>query len=96
MRTFSIALLISMTLLASVSVGGVYAASDVRTIEAHRTIAPQQQQVDQHDGSRVAVQLTVLGLAAVVVVVVGTGAYFLRKKLGLTAPPPQQSGGGHH
>ena len=96
MRTFSIALIIGLALLASASAGGAYAATEARTVEAHQTIAPQQQQVDQHDDSRVGVQLTVLGLAAVVVVVVGTGAYFLRKKLGLTAPPPQQPGGGHH
>jgi hypothetical protein len=95
MRTFWIALIIGLTLLASASIGGAYAASDPRTFEAHQTIASQQQ-VDQHDDSRVGVQLTVLGLAAVVVVVVGTGAYFLRKKLGLTAQPPQQTGGGHH
>jgi flagellar biosynthesis protein FliP len=96
MRTFSIAMIIGIALLASASIGGAYAATDARTFEAHQTIAAQQQQVDQHDDTRVAVQLTVLGLAAVVVVVVGTGAYFLRKKLGLTAPPPQQTGGGHH
>ena len=36
------------------------------------------------------------GAAAVVVVGIGTCAYFLRRLLGLTAPPPVQPSGGHH
>ncbi len=96
MRKLSLALLVGVALLASATVGGAYAASDVHLVEAHQTIDAQQQHVDQHDDTRVGVQLTVLGLAAVVVVVIGTGAYFLRKKLGLTAAPPPQTGAGHH
>jgi hypothetical protein len=44
----------------------------------------------------VEVQITVLVAAVTLVVVIGTGAYFLRKRLGLTAPPPKQDAGGHH
>lgn len=60
---------------------------------AHRQL---QQPVDQHDGSRVEVQLLVAGIVAGLVVGVGTGAYLLRRKLGLTAYSPEQAGGGHH
>ena len=60
--------------------------------------SPQQEKpvVDDHDGSRVGVQLVVAGIAAGVVVVLGSGAYLLRRRLGLTAPPPEQGAGGHH
>ena len=53
--------------------------------------------VNEHDDSRVGVQLAVAGIAAGLVVGVGTGAYLLRRKLGLTAyTPPEAPGGGHH
>jgi hypothetical protein len=53
--------------------------------------------VNQHDDSRIGVQLVVAGIAAGLVVGVGTGAYLLRRKLGLTAyVPPETGGGGHH
>ena len=63
-----------------------------------RAVAHQrlQRPVDQHDGSRVGVQLVVAGITAALVVGVGTGAYLLRRKLGLTAYAPEQAGGGHH
>jgi hypothetical protein len=52
--------------------------------------------VEDHAGSRVAVQLVVAGIAAGLVVGVGTGAYLLRRKLGLTAYTPDQNAGGRH
>ncbi|HYM14279.1 MAG TPA: hypothetical protein VEZ14_01820 [Dehalococcoidia bacterium] len=93
MRTRSFTLLIAIALLAAAA-GQAHAAAAPRTGAPH--VAAYQQQVDQHDGSRVAVQLAVLGGAAVVVVVIGTAAYFLRKRLGLTAGPAEQPGEAHH
>jgi hypothetical protein len=52
--------------------------------------------VNDHDESRVAVQLVVAGVAAGLVVGVGTAAYMLRRKLGLTAYTPDKDAGGHH
>ena len=47
--------------------------------------------VDDHNGSRIGVQLVVAGAAAGLVVGIGTAAYFLRRKLGLTAYSPDHS-----
>ncbi len=44
--------------------------------------------VPSHSGSRVGVQLVVLGSVAGLVLIIGSCAYFIRKRLGLTAPPP--------
>jgi hypothetical protein len=52
--------------------------------------------VDDHDESRVGVQLVVAGIAAGLVVGVGTSAYLLRRKLGLTAYSPDKAAGGTH
>ena len=52
--------------------------------------------VPAHDGSRVAVQLGVLGVAAFTVIVIGSAAYLVRKRLGLVPPPPEQPSDGHH
>jgi hypothetical protein len=38
----------------------------------------------------------VLVAAAVTVVVIGSAAYFIRKRLGLVSGPPEQPSGGHH
>jgi hypothetical protein len=70
-------------------------AADV-AIPARVAPAPQQQEVDDHDDTRVEVQLVVLGLAAFTVLGVGIGAYLLRKRLGLVEGPPEQPAGGHH
>lgn len=48
-------------------------------------LASQQRTVDDNKGSRVDVQLVVLGIAAGTVVGLGTAAYLVRRKLGLTA-----------
>lgn len=95
MRTLSITLLAALTLLAAASAARAHAAA-TPPAGAPTALLHQQKQVDQHGDTRVAVQLVVLGTAAVVVVVIGTGAYFLRKRLGLTAAPPEQGAGGHH
>jgi hypothetical protein len=58
--------------------------------------APQAQEVDDNDDTRVEVQLVVLGIVIGTVFVAGSGAYLLRKRLGLVAPPPEQDAGGHH
>jgi hypothetical protein len=59
-------------------------------------ISPQAQEIDDNDDTRVEVQLVVLAVAGVTVFVVGTGAYVLRRKLGLVPPPPEPGGGAHH
>jgi uncharacterized membrane protein len=72
-------------------------ASTLTARAPESAIAGQQQQVDPHDDTRVEVQLVVLGAVIALVVVVGTGAYLLRRRLGLTtySPPPEAPGGGH-
>lgn len=52
--------------------------------------------VDSHDGSRVGVQLVVAGVALGLVVGVGSAAYLLRRRLGLTAYSADEAAGGHH
>lgn len=93
MRTFSLATIAAIALIAAAGVTSVHASAGTRA--AGTPPISLQQQVDQHDDTRVGVQLAVAGAAAVVVVVLGTGAYFLRKRLGLVAPPPKQDGGHH-
>lgn len=69
------------------------AASDVA---APATAANARQTIDDNNDTRVDVQLAVLGIALGTVFVLGTGAYLLRKKLGLVPPPPEEAAGGHH
>ena len=62
----------------------------------------QAQEVDDNDDTRVDVQLVVVALVIGTVFIGGTGAYLLRKRLGLVPPPPEQDAtahpgaGGHH
>lgn len=75
------------------------ARADAATVPMFSPQAPAthtQQGVDQHDDSRVDVQLVVAGITAVVVVGLGSAAYVLRRKLGLTAYDPKEASGGHH
>ncbi|MEX2245772.1 MAG: hypothetical protein WEC75_03715 [Dehalococcoidia bacterium] len=60
------------------------------------SLRPIQQQVADQDGTRVEVQLVVLGIAAFTVVGVGGAGYLLRRKLGRIPPPPEQPAPGSH
>jgi hypothetical protein len=94
--------LILMTLFIVVAIAGVRpvvaSGSPGEAARAGAMLAgTPPQPVNQHDDSRVGVQLVVAGIAAGLVLGVGTGAYLLRRKLGLTAyAPPNAAGGGHH
>ncbi len=98
MRPITLSLVLAVTLLGALSASR-HAAAAAATPHTPASVAVQQQApqpVPSHDDSRVGVQVGVLCAAVALVVVVGTGAYFLRKALGLTAPPPKQDAGGHH
>jgi len=98
MRLIALSLVLTVTLLAALSMSG-HASAVVATPEVTAVAGMQQQTpqpVPSNDDSRVGVQVGVLCAAVAVVVVAGTGAYFLRKLLGLGGPPPQQDAGGHH
>lgn len=70
-------------------------AADTAT-EQRPNIASQAQEIDDNDDTRVEVQLVVLAIAGGTVFVLGTGAYLLRRRLGLVPPPPEPGGDGHH
>lgn len=94
--------LLSITLISLVVLGALATqparAAGVPAHDPGAVVASQSapRQVDGHDGSRVGVQLVVAGIAAGLVVGVGTGAFLLRRKLGLTAYAPDEAAGGHH
>lgn len=97
MRILSVTILVSLMLIA-VAAGRPGEAAGVPSTGARAAVLMQAapRPVDDHDGSRVGVQLVVAGIAIGLVVGVGTGAYLLRRKLGLTAYAPDQNAGGHH
>ena len=89
--------LVSLT--AAAVLGLMLAVAPARAADQAAVAAPPAlavRQIDDNDDTRVAVQLTVAGIAAFVVVGVGLGAYLLRRRLGLVEPPPEQTPGGHH
>ena len=74
---------------------GVGLASDTPA-RPSATVTSQAEEIDDNDDTRVEVQLVVLAVAGGTVFVLGTGAYLLRRRLGLVPPPPGPSGDGHH
>jgi hypothetical protein len=91
MRLISIAVVVSVLLIGGA--GAAHASAATIAPLSHsllQTASPTAAQgaVPSHSGSRVGVQLVVLGCVAGLVVIIGSCAYFIRKRLGLTAPPP--------
>lgn len=96
MRLLALALALALTvvLVTGVSSRATQAAESMHGRSA--AIAMQQKPpVENNDDTRVPVQLLVLGLAAGIVVGLGSAAYVLRKRLGLVPPPPAQTGDHH-
>ena len=85
MRNLAMLALVTAALLVAVSTRAA-AAADAPPQHTPATLSRQAKPViDDHDESRVTIQLIVLGLAIGVVVVAGTAAYLVRRRLGLTA-----------
>lgn len=84
--------ILALVLTLAVAARGADAAPVAPSVDAPAVTA---QAVDDNDDTRVEVQLIVLGVVAFVVVGVGSGAYLLRKRLGLVKGPPDQSAAGH-
>ena len=94
MRAVMLAVLAAVVLALSAGAGATRAADVADDGPAAAMLA--QADVDDNDDTRVEVQLVVLGAAIGLVVVVGTAAYLVRRKLGLVAPPPEPGNDGHH
>lgn len=92
MRGLAIAIL-AVTVLA-LPATGLARAADVA--QDQRLDAAYQAAVDDNDDTRVEVQLVVVGAAIGLVVVGGTVAYLVRRRLGLVAPPPEPGSDAHH
>jgi type II secretory pathway pseudopilin PulG len=90
-------LLLILALATMVSAGMVaqQAAAAEATLGAAANAALSQQDAQVSDDDRVEVQLVVLGVAVGFVVVFGSLAYLVRRRLGLVAPPPDPREGGH-
>ena len=94
MRALSLLLALAMMASASAVVAQRAAAADA-TVGSTVSTAFSQQGAPTSDDDRVEVQLVVLGVAFGLVVVFGSLAYLVRRKLGLVAPPPGPGEGGH-
>lgn len=92
MRGLAIAMLAVMVL--ALPGTGAARASDVT--QDQTLDAAYQAAVDDNDDTRVEVQLVVVGAAIGLVVVGGTIAYLVRRRLGLVAPPPEPGSDAHH
>jgi hypothetical protein len=88
-------LMLAVVLAALVAGRSAASASEVLPA-AEAVVSVQAQEVDDNDDTRVEVQLVVLAVALGTVFVFGTGAYFVRRKLGLVPPPPDQQADGDH
>jgi hypothetical protein len=95
MRSLTLAVATVIVIGLAAHVSGASAAQHAPT-QAVVLQAPQATPVPSHDDTRVGVQVGVLVAAAVTVVVIGSAAYFIRKRLGLVSGPPEQPSGGHH
>jgi hypothetical protein len=89
---FTVGLLV---FLAAVLPGAAMAGSMTTPPSPSERLA-QSEQVDQHDDTRVDVQVVVLAVAGGVVAVLGPVLYVLRRRLGLVPPPPELGGDAHH
>ena len=96
MRLLPFALLLVVMLFAAVSVRPALAANSAPGAAPAAAMRQDKPPIPSNNDTRVRVQVGVLCAAVAVVVVAGTGAYFLRKYLGLVPPPPSQDAGGHH
>ncbi len=94
MRLISLCAIALAIFATDIAVRPTQATEILRQTHAGQLRQSVPQTVDDHDGSRVGVQLAVTGIAAGLVVGVGTGAYFLRRRLGLTAYSPEAASGG--
>ena len=77
-------------------IAAAIAATLVVALASPAVASAQASGLGSHDNSRVPVQLVVLGAALLLVVGVGTFAYFVRKKLGLAVPPLPEDASSHH
>ncbi|MDP9235834.1 MAG: hypothetical protein M3P30_00295 [Chloroflexota bacterium] len=97
MLRFSLPVILALTMVIAAAATPAFAllAASPQSSAAPPSLE-QAPDVGDNDDSRVAVQLIVAGIAVGVVVVFGSAAYLLRKKLGLVAPPPDQGAAGRH
>lgn len=97
-RLLTAGLVLTVACVLTLRGAGVHAAARPAPYEpsAQATAAGIEFDVDgDEEDDRVEVQLLVFGTVVLVVFVLGTGAYLLRRKLGLTAyTPPTDTG--HH
>ena len=91
MRLLLIALVLTIAVV--VPVPGAQAADVAHEAPLPATAVQEGQGASPGNGDTVAIQLSVLGVVLATVFVAGTGAYLLRRRLGLTAyTPPKDSG----
>ncbi|MBI5287453.1 MAG: hypothetical protein HY873_00605 [Chloroflexi bacterium] len=93
MRFLLIALV--LTVAAAAPMRGANAASVAHEAPAPAVSAQEDGAASSGNDDTVAIQLSVLGAVLATVFVVGTGAYLLRRRLGLTAYTPPKDSGQH-